>query len=109
MQGSKNWIKGTKETVEWAAREKMPIKVLGEMAYDKFLEELAKCTGFVFKPLDLDTCPRVVIEAKILGCELSLNDNVQHKDEEWFRNYPVEKMVEYLKTRPAFFWDSIKL
>lgn len=107
VQGSKNWIKGTEDTVKWCASKKMPVKVLGEMPYSKFLNELARSGGFVFKPLDFDTCPRVVIEAKLMGLDLELNDNVQHKDEPWFAG-SVEDTVAYLRTRGDFFWSHFK-
>ena len=59
--------------------------------------------GLIFKPLGGDTCPRIVIEAKLLGCDLILNENVQHKDEEWFLT--PESCLEYLKSRKDVFWS----
>jgi hypothetical protein len=108
VQGSQNWIKGTKETIEECSKSRIPVKILQNMEYGKFLQELSRCDGFIFKPLDFDTCPRVVIEAKLLGCELSLNDNVQHKDEEWFCKTP-EEITEHLKKKIDLFWGNITL
>lgn len=107
VQGSKNWIKGTQETIVWCSANKLPVKVLADLEYDAFLMELAQCAGLVFKPLDLDTCPRVVIEAKIMGLELELNDNVQHKDEPWFAGTP-DEAVAYLRGRGDHFWSHVK-
>lgn len=107
LQGSQNWIKGTKETTEWCNSQKMATKILGGMPYKEFITAMSTCDGFVFRPLDLDTCPRVVIEAKILGLDLMLNDNVQHKDETWFKDKTSEEIVEYLKTRGNEFWKNI--
>lgn len=108
VQGSQNWIKGTKETIEECSKSRIPVKILQNMEYGKFLQELSRCDGFIFKPLDFDTCPRVVIEAKLVGCELSLNDNVQHKDEEWFCKTP-EEITEHLKKKTDLFWSHISL
>ena len=47
----------------------------------------------------------MVIEAKLLGCELDMNHLVQHTDEGWF-NKSYENIVDYLKGRPAFFWKK---
>ena len=44
--------------------------------------------------------------AKILGCELIINDNVQHKDEPWFKDR--ESILEYLKERTDIFWRNIE-
>lgn len=108
IQASQNWIKGTQETIQWCTAKKMPVKILQNMAYDKFLRELASCNGLVFQPLDFDTCPRVVIEAKIMGCELELNNNVQHKDEAWFQGTP-DEIVAHLRTRGEHFWKHISV
>lgn len=107
VQGSKNWIKGTQETIQWAASQRMPVKILGDLAYDAFLMELARCSGLAFQPLDFDTCPRVVIEARLMGLDLHLNDNVQHKDEPWFTG-SVDGAVEYLRGRADYFWSLVK-
>ena len=73
----------------------------------KMMEMFSKSKGFIFLPKGGDTCPRVVIEAKLLGCELILNDNVLHKDEDWF-NLEREGIIKYLKSRPNFFWNTIE-
>lgn len=103
-----SWIKGSEQTEAWCKLTKKDYVKLDKMPYDKFLEELVKYKTFVFRPLDLDTCPRVAIEAKLLGCELLLNDNVQHKNEQWF-NSSIEEIETYLKSRPAEFWKQIEI
>lgn len=108
VQGSNNWIKGTQDTIQWCAANKMPVKILGNMPYEEFLVELARCAGLVFRPLDFDTCPRVVIEAKLIGLDLLLNDNVQHKDEPWFTG-SIDETVAYLRSRGEHFWKYIVL
>lgn len=108
VQGSNNWIKGTKETVELCAKERLPVKILSDLSPEKFLEELSKCHGLVFNPLDFDTCPRVVIEAKLLGLELRLNENVQHQHEDWFKG-SIEETETYLRERGPNFWRNIVL
>jgi glycosyltransferase involved in cell wall biosynthesis len=59
-------------------------------------------------PLGMDTCPRMVIEAKMLGCELHLNDYVQHKDEIWFDTEDSFDTEAYLYAAREKFWNSIK-
>lgn len=108
IQGSSNWIKGTDETMQYAKTNNMYYYLIGNMSYDQFLTELSKCHGLIFHPLDFDTCPRVVIEAKIMGLNLDLNENVQHKDETWF-NGSIEQCVQYLRSRGEHFWNNIKV
>ncbi len=108
VQNSQNWIKGTKETKAWCDANGKIARLIGNMPYKEFMKTLATCHGLAFRPLDKDTCPRVVIEAKIIGIDLALNDNVQHKDEEWFKETTSEQIVEYLRTRADFFWSVVK-
>lgn len=70
------------------------------------LAKFAAYKGFLFLPNSFDTCPRTVIEAKLLGCELILNEGVQHRDEEWF-NQDFSQIIEYLSSRTKVFWNKI--
>lgn len=102
---SSSWIKGTKECVEYAKEKKMEYELIKNLPYHELLIKLSCSKGLIFRPLGGDTCPRIVIEAKLLGCELILNDNVQHKDEEWFlKDY--DFCLNYLNTRVEKFWSS---
>ena len=74
--------------------------------HQQLLRKLSKFKGLSFHPLGDDTCPRTVIEAKLLGLELSLNDKVQHKDEEWF-NKDRSEIEDYLLSRHEVFWEKI--
>ena len=66
---------------------------------------MAGAKGLCFTPAGADTCPRLVIEAKLLGCELHLNDNVQHSNEDWFNTDDVDKVDSYLRKVPQRFWS----
>ena len=71
------------------------------------LEELNQAEGLVYLPLGGDTCPRIVIEAKLLGCKLHLNENIQHKNEEWFTSDDLFDTEAYLYAARQKFWNSI--
>jgi len=104
--GGGSWIKGVEETAKWCQLNKKNYRPLPAMPYAQFLDEMSKSYGLVFMPLDFDTCPRVVIEAKLLGLETILNNNVLMKDDPWFTG-PKEETEAYLRTRTANFWDTL--
>ena len=106
--GSNSWIKGVEEAKQWCDENNHEYEVLWGLPYDEVLEKLAQSKGLVFLPLGGDTCPRMVIEAKVLGCELHLNDNVQHKDELWFDTDNMEDTESYLYAARDRFWNGIK-
>jgi hypothetical protein len=104
---SNSWIKGVEDAVQYAKENNLKYELVWGLEYEKLLEKMAKSKGLIFFPRAADTCPRLVIEAKLLNCELILNDNVQHKDEDWFQNR--ESILNYLKNRTEMFWDHFEL
>tara|TARA_R100001079_G_C4405176_1_gene133128 strand:- start:12 stop:857 length:846 start_codon:yes stop_codon:yes gene_type:complete len=102
---SESWIKGVDDTVKYAKENGLEYELLWGLEHKEFLKKLATSRGLVFFPKAGDTCPRMVIEAKLLDCELILNDNVQHKDEEWFRDK--KSTLRHMKERKHVFWSEI--
>jgi glycosyltransferase involved in cell wall biosynthesis len=106
--GSEFWIKGFDDAKKWCEDNDKETDVLWNIPYETTLARLSVSKGFVYLPKGMDTCPRMVIEAKLLGCKLHLNDNVQHKDEEWFATDDIESIEEYLYAAPGLFWNGIR-
>lgn len=105
---SPSWIKGRDEALRVAEEKGYEVEEVWGLPYNEMLEKLRSSKGLLFHPLGGDTCPRVVIEAKLLGCELDLNDHVQHRDEEWFATDDFEEIESYLYAAREVFWSSIK-
>lgn len=106
--GSNSWVKGAQAAVDYCTQNSLKFEVVWDLPYTELLEKLSMAEGFVYLPTGYDTCPRMVIEAKLLGCKLILNDNVQHKDEEWFATDDLQQIEEYLYAARGIFWSSIK-
>lgn len=106
--GSNSWVKGFEAAKRWCEENNKEYEVVWNLPYEEVLAKMAVSEGFVYLPAGADTCPRMVIEAKLLGCKLKLNDFVQHKDEEWFSNNNLEEIKNYLWTSPELFWKGIK-
>lgn len=105
--GSQSWVKGFESAKNWCEVNKKDYEVVWDVPYEKLLAKLATSEGFVYLPSGGDTCPRMVIEAKLLGCKLHINEHVQHKDEEWFSTDDVSLIEDYLSTTPDLFWKAI--
>ena len=106
--GSESWIKGYDTAKKWCEDNNKDTDVLWNVPYETTLARMSVAEGFVYLPKGMDTCPRMVIEAKLLGCKLHLNDNVQHKGEEWFATDDIESIEEYLYAAPGLFWNGIR-
>lgn len=104
--GSKSWIKGAEDAELWCKENEKNYQVVWDLPYAQLLDTLASSEGFVYLPRGGDTCPRMVIEAKLLGCQVVTNDNVQHAAEDWFQGSP-DDVCAYLKHRPDVFWGTV--
>ena len=108
VSSSPSWVKGSVDSEKWCKEnDKEYTKVHGK-PYPEVLKLLAQSEGLCFLPKGYDTCPRLVIEAKLLGCELEINDNVLHANEDWFKADNVEEIEEHLKQQPKRFWDLVQ-
>ena len=105
--GSDSWIKGKEDAVKWCQDNGKTYEVVWNVPYAEMLGKLATAEGFVYLPRGGDTCPRMVIEAKLLGCEVVVNQNVQHSNEKWWQSSP-DDVCDYLKGRPRVFWSIIE-
>lgn len=112
--GSNSWIKGFEDAKQYCEDNNLDYEILWNKPYGEVLEKLSKAEGHVYLPKGNDTCPRMVIEAKLLGCKLVLNDFVQHKDEDWFNPIADEtddettQIEQYLYAAREWFWNGVK-
>lgn len=105
---SDSWIKGFQAAKTYCEDNKLQYEVVKGLSYDEMLAKISSSEGLVYLPPGGDTCPRMVIEAKLLGVKLVLNDNVQHKDEEWFATDDIDSIESYLYTSKQLFWKGVK-
>jgi len=102
--GSSSWVKGAEEAKKWCEENSKDYEIVWNLSYKELLSKLAVSEGFVYLPVGADTCPRMVIEAKLLGCKLHVNDYVQHAKEDWFNTEDLDSIKEYLFAAPDLFW-----
>lgn len=106
--GSTSWIKGADDAEQWCKDNNKEYEVVWNIPYEDVLEKLSTAEGFVYLPKGGDTCPRMVIEAKLLGCKLELNEHVQHSKEIWFDTEDMFDTEAYLYAARNRFWTSIR-
>lgn len=107
VMASPSWIKGRDQALKVCSERGYTPYEVWDLPYDQMIQIMAQSRGLVFHPQGADTCPRLVIEAKLLGLELDLNNNVQHKNEEWFATDDLESIESYLYAARNVFWSSI--
>lgn len=102
---SPSWVKGAEQAEEFCKANGLEYEKVWDLSYNDVLEKLASARGLVYLPNGFDTCPRMVIEAKLLGCQLHLNEYVQHATEHWFNTNDLTKIESYLALAHLHFWN----
>jgi len=109
IEGQGGWhteAKGIKESIEYAHSNNLDYDLISTKTHDEMLKLLSQYKGLIFLPIQYDTCPRVTIEARLLGLEVITNENSQHTPEEWWVE-DLDVVEKYLKGRPEFFWKTL--
>ena len=83
-------------------------EILQGLSHLEVLQKMSTAKGFVYLPLGGDTCPRMVIEAQLLGCEVIVNENVQHSAEIPFCEENILNIESYLYSSREIFWNMLK-
>lgn len=108
MEGFGGWhsqAKGLEQAINHCEINNLPYDILPTQPYVKHLETLARYKGLVFLPIIDDTCPRCIIEARLMGLEVITNINAQHTTESWWKTS--EQTATYIQNRPKVFWETI--
>ena len=83
---SSNPIKGTREAKHYADSKGLNSELIGPLPPQKLLLEMAKYQNFIFVPKVLETLSRIVVEAKMLGCNvLTSKKLIGAAYEDWFQ------------------------
>lgn len=105
--GGGTWIKNQNGIEKYLQDKKLPYDVIGGgVPHAEFMKKLSLYKGLVFHPAGYDTCPRIVIEASLMGLELDLNENVQHQHDDWWNLAQTEKAA-YLEGKAVEFWKGL--
>lgn len=94
--------KGLDLAAEWAKEKGVTLDVLVGRPRAQVLRAMAQHQYFVLLSHIFDACPRSVMEAQLLGCELVINENVG-----WF-NESSEELSARLKRAGDEFWKVVQ-
>jgi len=108
LQGYGGWhseAKGLTEAKNFCEANGIEYDILPAEEHEPYLKKLSSYKGMVFLPIIEDTCPRSIIEARLLNLDVIANINCQHVNEFWWRDE--SETLKYLKTRTSHFWNII--
>ena len=106
ITNSSSWIKGRQLAIDYALENSLEYELVWGLEHKQLLKKMAEAKGVIYIPPGGDTCPRFIMEARMLGCDLILNENVQHKDEEWFNT--ATSTLQHCESRTEVFWSTLE-
>lgn len=102
---SKSWLKATDSSRQYCENQNIPYELVSNLNHEEFLEKLTEFTDIVYLPRGWDTCPRMIIEARLLGLNVVTNSFVQHESEDWAKD--PQKILEHLQQEREYIIQSI--
>lgn len=108
LKGYGGWhtiAKGLKQAIEYCEANNLKYDILENRNFEDHLKTLSSYKGIVFLPIIDDTCPRCIIEARLMNLDVICNSNCQHIYEEWWTDKT--KTLDYIKSRPTYFWQKV--
>jgi hypothetical protein len=104
IHGTKHLFKNTVGAIRLCEESGREYELLVDLPHYAFLEKLSTCRGLVFHPLGFESESRISAEAKLLGLELDINDNIPIKNEPWFTGSR-EDLDAAMRGRIKKFWE----
>lgn len=97
-------FKGGQPSIDYCIENNLQYEVLPTVSREELWLKLRTSKGLVYLASYEDTCPRVVIDAKFLDCDIILNTYAQLVDELWFNTNNFLEFYAYLASRTKYFW-----
>ena len=103
IMDSDNPIKKREQCVEYCKKNNIEYDLIRDKNHRVFLEKLSHYTGLIFMTGHLETCCRLVVEAKMLNCRVITQERlIGAASEPWFRLSRGELIEEIRKISKGF-------
>jgi hypothetical protein len=85
IMDSKNPIKKRQQCIDYCVANKFEFDLISDKDNHRFLEKLSNYKGLIFMTGHLETCCRLVVEAKMLNCKIIMQKKlIGAASEDWF-------------------------
>ncbi len=104
--GAHDRIKGYDEALAHCIRQGLSPLVIQNMPPSEVLDVFARSERFVYLPIGLEPAGRMPVEARFLGCDVTVNEHVGVAGEAWW-NQPDEEALQFVRRGPQRFWEIV--
>jgi len=112
LLASNNCIKGMQEAMDYCKLRKLNYELIEPMQYHPFLKKLSTFKEIVFFSQVLETFCRIVVEARMLNCDLITNHLNGCASEKWFLENKGQDLINIIRKKQSsvvqIFKDLIK-
>jgi hypothetical protein len=95
---SDSFIKGTKQAMQFCELNKIKYDLIKSPNYVTFVSMLAEYQNLIFFPVLAETCSRLAVEARCLGCNVISHAPYGANTSDWF-TLDGKKLITYLNER----------
>ena len=104
---SPNPIKGYRQALRYCEKRGIVPSEIRGLAPEQVLEHFASMRSFVYLPIGPEWAGRMVVEARLLGCSVVVNDLVGVAGEDFWRGSR-DQAVGFLSDGPKRFWRFVE-
>jgi hypothetical protein len=104
---SDNPIKNMERSIKHCEENNLDYKIIGACGFDEFIEDLSKCRNFIFFPTVLETCCRVIVEARMVNCGIKTNGLIGATSEDWFK-LKGQELIDFTRENNKKIVDKIE-
>jgi len=105
---SNNPIKGVKQATSYCNTKSINYDIVGPVTWSKLMTEMSQYGKIVFFSQVLETFCRLIVEAKMLGCQIVTNKNNACTYEEWFGKYSGQELIDFIRKQKKNVLDKIE-
>jgi len=97
IMDSNNPIKRTSDCIKYCKNNNLSFELISSPDHRKFLKKLSSYHGLIFMTGHLETCGRIVVEAKMLNCKVITQEKlIGAASESWFKK-DGKKLIEEMR------------
>jgi hypothetical protein len=83
--------------IRYCQENNLNFKIIEKTNYKNFIKNLSKYKGVVFFSHAVETCCRLLVEARVLNLKILTDNKNGCTYEDWFNNYKGKELLSYLK------------
>ena len=100
--------KRSNKAIQLCETQKIPYDYLKNCKWKDLINVISEYEGIVFFSHAVETCCRLVLEARMLGLKVKTDNRVGCTYEDWFGKYKGKELIDFLETKNFEILDKIQ-